>query len=301
MILYHYPMSPYSHKIRALCGFANIDWHSLEVSSYPPRPTVETLTGGYGRIPVAQIGADIFCDSQVIVEEIVTQSGNDSINIKNASAEDQTLAMRVESEVFFAIIPSGSMPKLMMRMALNIGPIRTIGFIKDRIGMMKNTSVKLTNKERSKKIVAEFLDQLEVRLNGNSFLNGNQASAIDFICYHPLWMLSNGVISQPPKNHKNVMQWMQQMDSFAKEPKQNISDQDALLTAKNSTPRPLPTSEDSTYIGKTCEIGPSDYRIETVQGQLVAETSDRWIIKRQADQIGDVHVHFPKHGYQING
>lgn len=299
MILYHYPMSPYSHKIRALYGFAAIDWDSIEVPSYPPRPIVETLTGGYGRIPVAQIGADIFCDSKIIMEEIVTQSGKESLNIENASEEDKALAIRAESEVFFAVIPSSSMPKLMMRMALSIGPKQTLNFIKDRIGMMKNSNVKPTSKDRSKKILAEFLGMLEARLDKKSFLNGDKASAIDFICYHPLWMLSNGVISQPPKNHKNVMLWMKQMDNFSKEPNQTISDKDAILRAKNSTPRPLPASNNSSYIGKTCEIAPTDYRVDFVKGELVAETSDRWIIKRQDDQVGDVHVHFPKQGYQI--
>jgi glutathione S-transferase len=35
-----------------------------------PKPDLVPLTGGYRRIPVMQIGADVFCDSQVILAEI---------------------------------------------------------------------------------------------------------------------------------------------------------------------------------------------------------------------------------------
>lgn len=35
-----------------------------------PKPELVALTGGYRRIPVMQIGADIYCDSQLIVREL---------------------------------------------------------------------------------------------------------------------------------------------------------------------------------------------------------------------------------------
>jgi hypothetical protein len=28
----------------------------------PPRPLLDPLTGGYRRVPVLQVGADIYCD-----------------------------------------------------------------------------------------------------------------------------------------------------------------------------------------------------------------------------------------------
>ncbi len=35
-----------------------------------PKPDLIPLTGGYRKIPVMQIGADIFCDTQIILREL---------------------------------------------------------------------------------------------------------------------------------------------------------------------------------------------------------------------------------------
>ena len=35
-----------------------------------PKPNLTALTGGYRKTPVLQIGADIYCDSQLIMREL---------------------------------------------------------------------------------------------------------------------------------------------------------------------------------------------------------------------------------------
>lgn len=60
LILHHYDASPYAEKIRLMFGLTGTRWQSLIAPVQPPRPSVDPLTGGYRRIPVAQIGADIF-------------------------------------------------------------------------------------------------------------------------------------------------------------------------------------------------------------------------------------------------
>uniref|UniRef100_UPI00338E51DC glutathione S-transferase N-terminal domain-containing protein n=1 Tax=uncultured Spongiibacter sp. TaxID=870896 RepID=UPI00338E51DC len=69
-ILHHYDRSPYAEKVRLMFGVTNSEWQSLLSPPWPPRPNVDPLAGGYRRIPVAQCGADIFCDSAVIAEEV---------------------------------------------------------------------------------------------------------------------------------------------------------------------------------------------------------------------------------------
>ena len=70
IILHHYDNSPYAEKIRLMFGFTNMSWSSLLSPAWPPRPNLDPLTGGYRRIPVAQIGADIFCDTALIAQEV---------------------------------------------------------------------------------------------------------------------------------------------------------------------------------------------------------------------------------------
>ena len=64
MILYHYALSPFSEKIRAMLGYTGMSWESVTVPEMPPRPQLDRLAGGYRRVPVAQMGADILCDSK---------------------------------------------------------------------------------------------------------------------------------------------------------------------------------------------------------------------------------------------
>ena len=63
IILHHYDASPYAEKIRLMFGLKGMRWHSVLSPEQPPRPNVDPLSGGYRRIPIAQIGADVFCDT----------------------------------------------------------------------------------------------------------------------------------------------------------------------------------------------------------------------------------------------
>jgi glutathione S-transferase len=45
-------------------------WGSVEIPVIMPKPDLTALTGGYRKTPVLQIGADIYCDSQLIMREL---------------------------------------------------------------------------------------------------------------------------------------------------------------------------------------------------------------------------------------
>ncbi len=70
LILHHYPISPFSEKVRLVLGFKRLAWRSVIVPSLLPKPDVLALTGGYRRTPFLQIGADIYCDSALMCRVI---------------------------------------------------------------------------------------------------------------------------------------------------------------------------------------------------------------------------------------
>src|ERR1700691_71381 len=70
IILHHYDMSPYSEKVRTGLGLKGLAWASVEIPVIMPKPDLTALTGGYRKTPVLQIGADIYCDSQLIMREL---------------------------------------------------------------------------------------------------------------------------------------------------------------------------------------------------------------------------------------
>src|SRR5262245_12283689 len=65
-ILHHYWMSPYAEKIRCILGFKRLAWKSVLIPVVMPKPDLVALTGGYRKTPVLQIGADVFCDTDLI-------------------------------------------------------------------------------------------------------------------------------------------------------------------------------------------------------------------------------------------
>ena len=67
LLLHHYDTSPFSEKIRKVLAHKRLAWGAVEQPSIMPKPELIPLTGGYRRIPVLQIGADVYCDTQCIV------------------------------------------------------------------------------------------------------------------------------------------------------------------------------------------------------------------------------------------
>src|SRR5262245_32838480 len=69
-ILHHFEASPFSEKIRLIFGHKRLAWRSVLIPRILPKPDLMPLTGGYRRTPVMQIGADIFCDTQMIARAL---------------------------------------------------------------------------------------------------------------------------------------------------------------------------------------------------------------------------------------
>src|SRR5712675_805244 len=70
IIFHHYWTSPFSEKVRLVFGIKGLSWRSVEIPNMMPKPDLMPLTGGYRKTPVMQIGADIYCDSQIIIREL---------------------------------------------------------------------------------------------------------------------------------------------------------------------------------------------------------------------------------------
>src|SRR5271154_1087299 len=70
LILHQYEISPFSEKVRVALGIKGLSWQACNQPPIMPKPELVRLTGGYRRIPVLQIGADLWFDSLYITEEL---------------------------------------------------------------------------------------------------------------------------------------------------------------------------------------------------------------------------------------
>lgn len=304
LILHHYEESPYAEKIRLMLGLTGLNWQSLLSPQWPPRPNLDPLTGGYRRIPVAQINADIFCDTAIIAEEIARLSGQTELDPGNITEKALALMDQAESDVFFSAIAAVPPLKLLITSLKMLGPIDMIRFIKDRNGMMRKGTQRVPGAPRAKKIMNDFYQALDAHLSTQKWIGGEQPNLADFAAYHPIW-LNLSCTGRKLQASKAVCEWYQRVEHIGHGKRADISPPQALRAATENEPRALPDNAETqlsragVQIGQSVEVAPSDYGVVPVQGKLAALTGNRIILARETTQFGTVHVHFPIENYQI--
>ena len=300
LILHHYALSPFSEKVRAMLGYAGLDWQSVTVREMPPRPMLAPLAGGYRKIPVAQNGADVFCDTRIIGAEIAALAGKPELIASNAGVNVQDFVARVDLDIFLAcIISAGNLT--LLRKVLKESSLLDLGrLLWDRIAMGSKAKVKTNSPKQMKRMVEAHLTDLEGKLESHPFLFGDTPNAGDFSAYHSLWF-QRDLAEQPRfKRYPKVNAWMDRLQAYGQGNSTEISADQALEQARAATPRPLPDStQDQALIGKTVSVVPNDYGRIPVEGTLVASTDERWIVARDEDAVGRVHVHLPRQGFVI--
>lgn len=298
--LHHYEASPYAEKIRLMFGLASQPWGSVITSPYPPRPDVDLLAGGYRRIPVAQVGADVFCDTALIAAELAGLTGRGELAPTVADPAAQALAGRAEGEVFFAAITSAPPLKLLGKLLSSVGPLGTVRFIRDRAGMMKGASSQPPQGAAAGRLFDAFLADLDAHLADRDWLGGDRPDYADFCAYHPLWLAQSvgGATTLP--RHAKVPAWMGRMAALGQGDRREMTPAQALEAAGECAPRPLPDDAGShEALGGEVTIAPDDYGRIGVTGTLVAATGERYILARETERLGTVHVHFPREGYEL--
>ncbi len=305
IILHHYEMSPYAEKIRLMFGITGGSWQSLLSPAWPPRPNVDPLAGGYRRIPVAQIGADIFCDSGLITEEIARISQCEALNPATVSAQARELMTRAEKEVFFAAVGAVPPLRLIGTLLKAFGPLDAYRFVKDRSSLMKGGARKARTagspkKSDPKETLRSFIEALELQLAEDLWLSGDSPTVADLCAYHPLW-LNVATNRQPLDAGPNVRQWYARVAELGHGDRKEIDQATAFASAKQSEPRPLPADVilDAEHVGEAVSIAPSDYGTVPVTGVLAGVTAGRLILARDTTEFGLLHVHFPRAGYAV--
>lgn len=298
LILHHYPLSPFSEKIRAMLGYANVSWQSCITREMPPRPLLARLAGGYRKIPVAQIGADIFCDTHLIASEIAQLSQQPLLAVENLDAAQKAYIAKVDLDLFFAsLFVSGTM-KLNAKVLKSMSLVDIGRFIVDRINVGRKARVKAVSPLKAKEVIKQHIADLERRLT-QAFLFGAQPTHADFSTYHSLWFIHDLAEAPFLQGHPKLLAWLARMKNFGHGASVQISAQQALQAAK-AEPRPIAAEHrQDALIGKQVSIMPADYGCEPTVGILVGVTSYRYILARQDAELGTLHVHFPCQGYTL--
>ena len=293
-------MSPYAEKIRLMLAYADIQWQSCIVPPMPPRPTLDPLLAGYRRIPVAQIGADIFCDTRIIAEEIARTANKPELSYLSAAREESEFATYVNETLFMPIVQSSNPPTVLRKLITQYWPWQIFKLLKDRAGVGKTSQLPPVRSAQRKEIINDYKEQLESKSAKSAFLFGEQPTIADFAAYHPVWFANETQPKDFLQDHPQAKDWQTRMSQFSKPAQSRIKKAELFTLTKQATPREVPESyKKASNLGKPVSISPSDYALDATSGTLVGEDEQRWIISRESQEFGTIHVHFPKHGYQL--
>jgi glutathione S-transferase len=282
-----------------MLGYAGLRWESVTVREMPPRPELYRLAGGYRRVPVAQIGADVFCDSRAIAVEIARMSGRTDLSLEDCDPEVRAYANRAESEFLLACLGSAFGKNMIKKMLKMFSVLDFFRLTWDRIDMVQKSSLDMPSGKQAKARVREHLEQMGKRLEGR-FLFGDQPTIADFAAYHGAWYIRDLAELDLIDDYPAVIAWMDRIKAFGHGTMTERSAVQAIELATEQQPRPLPSGrQDEEWIGQPASIAPSDYWKEPVKGVLVGTSAHSWILERRLTASSTVHVHFPKQGFVL--
>jgi len=107
ILLHQYAVSPFSEKVRKILAFKRIRWRSVDQPIVAPKPKLVPLTGGYRRIPVLQIGADIYCDTALIARVLEERKPEPKCFPDGNVGACEIVAHWADHWLFMAAVPPG--------------------------------------------------------------------------------------------------------------------------------------------------------------------------------------------------
>jgi glutathione S-transferase len=298
IILHHYPLSLFAEKIRRVLAYKKIAWRAVEQPMMAPKPQLTPLTGGYRRIPVLQIAADVYCDTACIARRLEQLQPEPACFPHGQSGVAELIEEWADHRFTFQLIPS---------VIVDMLPVLPPDILVDRAAMSpalsKEAIVNTAPHALGQALLA--LDRLEGQLRDRPFLLGDTFSIADAACFHPLWFLKNS-----PKLFEEVLgarpalaAWFARIEGFGPGDVQAMEATEALAIARESQPTEVAggklTTMEGFAPGDAVKITADDYGLEASHGTIVRLAADEITIRRQDPALGEIAVHFPRSGYLI--
>jgi glutathione S-transferase len=304
IILHHYPFSTFSEKVRTVLGFKGLSYGSVEIAGLPPRPLLTPLTGGYRRAPVLQVGADIYCDTHLILPAIERLHPAKTLYPKGSEGVAQGLGFAWERQMWIPTIGV-----LVHFIGEHIPP----EFLKDRkegylmVDISKEAMA--PQLETHVRFVRGQLGWLAQALQARPFLFGDAPSAADLACWQTLFLLRkncppavDALLGLGPDSP--ILPWYDSIARIGHGQSIGMTSEQAFEVARAAQPAAvthLQPGGDPGGLQAGCPVTvtPDDNARVPVSGTLVAASAQEIVIHRKDAQAGDLHIHFPRLGFDV--
>ncbi len=304
LILHHYDFSSFAEKPRMILGHKQLAWRSVEQPMVMPKPLLLPLTGGYRRIPVLQVGADVYCDTRCIAEELERRHPAPTLFPGGSRGQCEAVSQWGDNALSWACgryatgLRTDDLPQ---------------AFYVDRSAMWGLPP----NVNRAAGVASRYHVQLLAQLDwlepwcagGQPYLLGAAPSLADYAVYQALYFLTvNGdAVRAVLAPFSAVRAWMGRVAAIGHGRPSPLDGEAALAIARAAEPETPPPAGDAPpdpsglRPGDPIAVLPTDYARDPVEGVMVALTRTRVTLRREDPAVGTVHVHFPRLNYRIRG
>lgn len=287
LILHHHDPSPFAEKIRLVFGIKRLAWSSVQVPMMVPKPDLVALTGGYRGTPVLQIGADIYCDSRLIMAELERRYPEPPL-LRSGPLVNFGLQHWSDDAVFA--------PGSALAMHDNAAAMPD-GLLAERAAYFANLDFTRFGDDSAhfRAQVTAHLALIERQLaDGRAFILGQAPEWADVNAYFPVWMLAGHVPGSAAMldDKPRLRAWRDRLAAFGTGERSEIDGEAAIRVARDAG---LPVAG-----GRRVQVYPVAHPETAVAGTLIAQTDDEIVVRRADPRAGPVHVHFPAIGYRVD-
>lgn len=290
IVLHDYPHSPFAQMVRLALGLKGLSWKSVEQPNIKPKPDLSALTGGYEHIPVLQIGADIYCDTAIIMDALEAHQPQPSLYPKPMAFAGRLLALWAGSSWFMPSVgvALGSNPEVV--------PPAFWEDRKTRFGMNPETFLPTVPHLASQFAAGANLLE-EILGDGRDFVGGDQAGHADFALYMNVRFV--GFAGHKPADlGESIADWYDRVAAIGEGTSELWTGEQAIAHASAFTPiHDSAIAPDRGFkAGDMVSVKTESPDPAAVSGTLIGLDDRRIILARDDDRAGRVHVHFPRLG-----
>ncbi|RTE85017.1 hypothetical protein BHE90_000507 [Fusarium euwallaceae] len=300
IFLHNFATSPFGEKVRLILGLKSLQWKSVEAELIMPKPNLTTLTGGYRKTPVMQIGADIYCDSRLIADELEERYPNPTIypsgsrGLCVALSEWSDRPLHISSSGLAIGANKRDFPESLMADRKKFFE----GFMD-----IENIETEVPHLKSQLRAYAALIE--EQLSDGRRFWLGEEPSLADFHAYVEIWTVRAFVPSATEilSGFHKMEQWEDRVKQIGHGEMTLGTVEEAHEAARASTGLPGRGVEVGNFLGLSkgdlVTVIPDDYGKEPVVGRLVTLSLREVAVERDDALVGNVTVHFPRIGYRI--
>jgi glutathione S-transferase len=304
IILHQYDVSPFSEKVRVVLGIKCLEWYACEQPVIMPKPELVALTGGYRKIPVMQIGADIYCDTQIIIRELERRFPSPSVFVGGDRGLGWGVGVWTDRSIFL-----NTVTVVFGGMADGANELANEAFRKDREALtgrpFDTDAMKAAAPMMAEQLRAQ-LDWLEHQLGDNRpYIMGDLPGVADASAYYNLafarWVYPPA--AEVLKSLPFVADWEKRVKAIGHGTRHEMSRNEALDIAKAATSAEKiqadPNEPNGIKPGDRVTVMADDYGRDPISGDLVSSSAQHVAIRRSDVRVGDVVVHFPRTGFFV--